>query len=165
MKIILGSVVKGFNLKSSLKKHFDIHEYQVIDVGCFGTDRFVKFPSIAERVAKALQDGFANFAVNCCGSGTGAGILTNKYRGVCAVSCESVQTARLARIVNDANCLCLGESVISSELACKMADVFLHTRFGDSDDVQKGVLDFWDEARRKAYAMGETAQSRQIEFL
>jgi len=136
-------------------------------VGCHETDKFVKFPSIGERVAKALNDGVAKFAINCCGNGTGtgAGITTDKYQGDCAVSCESVQTAKLARIVNDANCLCMGESIVSPELGGEMADVFITARFPDMEGIPQVVLDFWKEARDEASAKGETAKPREIKTL
>ncbi len=165
MKIIMGSVAKGYGLKMPIKAHLEAQGHEVIDVGCYDTDRFYKFPSVAERVAKALQDGVAPFAINCCGSGTGASICTNKYKGVCALSCESVKTAELARIVNDANCLCMGESIVPPELGCQMADAFLAAKFQDMDGIPDHVLAFWKEARDEAYAKGIDATEREIETL
>ncbi len=165
MKVIMGSVAKGFGLKKTIKEYLEKKGYEVIDVGCYDTETFYKFPSVGERVAKALQDGIAQFAINCCGSGTGASITTDKYKGVCALSCESVQTAKLARIVNDANCLCMGESVVPPELGCEMADAFLTSKFQDMEGILQEVLDFWKEARDEAYSKGEIAKDRKIETL
>lgn len=165
MRVIVGSVVKGFTLKTRIKKHLEQAGYEVIDVGCYGTDRFVKFPSIGQRVARALADGQAVLAVNCCGSGTGAALAAGKFRGVCAVSCESVQTARLARVVNDANVLCLGESIVDGELACDMVDAFLSAKFQDAPDVPENVLAFWQEARDELMARGERPETRDLETL
>ena len=165
MKVIMGSVAKGYGLKMPIKKHLEAQGHEVIDVGCHDTDTFYKFPSAAERVAKALQDGVAGFAINCCGSGTGASICTDKYKGVCATSCESVKTAELARVVNDANCLCMGESIVPPELGCEMADAFLVAKFQDMDGVRQEVLDFWKEARDEAFSKGETAGERKLETL
>lgn len=165
MKIIMGSVVKGYTLKTAIKEHLKKQGHEIIDVGCYKTDKFVKFPSIGQRVAEALQQGKARLAINCCGSGTGASISTNKFKGVCAICCESVQTARLARIVNDANCLCLGESVVAPELGCRMADAFINTEFQDMTDVPRDVLDFWKEARDEIMLKGEIAGTREIETL
>jgi len=120
---------------------------------------------MGQRVAQALQDGKAEVAINCCGSGTGASIAAGKFKGVCAVSCESVNTARLCRIVNDANVLCMGESIVSPELGCEMADAFLNAAFQDLDGVPKDVLDFWQEARDELMARGEYADDREIETL
>ncbi len=161
----MGSVVKGYQLKQAVKAHLEKQGHEVIDVGCYQTETFVKFPSMAERVAKALQDGVAPQAINCCGSGTGASICTDKFKGVCALSCESVKTAELARVVNDANCLCMGEGVVPPELGCQMADAFIAAKFQDMDGIPQKVLDFWQEARDEAYARGEIAKERDIEYL
>ena len=165
MRIVMGSVAKGFGLKTPVKAHLEAQGHEVIDVGCHDTDRFYKYPAVAERVARALQDGRADLAINCCGSGTGAAICTDKYRGVCAASCESVRTAELIRIVNDANCLCMGESIVSPELGCEMADAFLAARFLDMDGIPEDVLAFWKEARDEAYAKGVEATDRELETL
>ncbi len=165
MKIIMGSVSKGFALKQAIKAHLEKQGHKIIDVGCYDTDKFYKFPSVAERVAKALQDGVAEFAINCCGSGTGASICTDKYKGICALSCESVKTAELARIVNDANCLCMGEGVVNPELGCEMAEAFINARFQDMDGIPPKVLEFWKEARDEAYSKGTIAGEREIETL
>ena len=165
MKIIMGSVVKGFALKTAIKKYLERQGHAIIDVGCYQTDKFVKFTSIGQRVAEALQKGLAPLAINCCGSGTGAVISTNKFKGVCAVSCESVDTAKLARVVNDANCLCLGESVVNPELGQRMADAFIAARFQDMEGVPRDVLDFWQEARDELMARGAEAAPRDIETM
>ena len=165
MKIIMGSVAKGFGLKMPIKAHLEAQGHEIIDVGCYDTNTFYKFPAMAERVAKALQDGVADFAINCCGSGTGASICTNKYKDVCALSCETVKTAELARVVNDANCLCMGESIVEPELGCKMADAFLAAKFQDMDGIPDDVLGFWKEARDEAFSKGEVAIEREIEIL
>lgn len=165
MKIAVGSVVKGFGLKEAVKKHLENRGHTVIDVGCYGTDEFCKFPSIGQRIANALRTGEADLAINCCGSGTGAAISAGKFQGVCAVSCESEKTARLARVVNDANCLCMGEAVVSPELGCRMAEAFVDARFQDAPDVPEAVRSFWREARDELMARGAESTDRAMEFL
>ena len=165
MKIAVGSVVKGFPLKEAVKSHLQALGHTVLDVGCSDTGQFCKFPSVGERIAQVLNAGEAELAVNCCGSGTGAAISAGKFRGVCAVSCESEQTARLARVVNDANCLCLGEDVVTPELACRMADAFVEARFQDAPAAPETVRAFWREARDELMARGAESGPRGLEFL
>ena len=164
MKIIMGAPVKGKQLKDAVKNHLEKQGYEIIDVGCFSTDKFVKYPSIGERVAKAIQDGKADIAINCCGSGTGAAIGADKFKGVLACACESVKTAELIRKVNGANCLCMGEDVVSKALGCEMADAFIAAKFQDAP-VPQEILDFWAEARDEMIIRGETAIERDIEIL
>jgi ribose 5-phosphate isomerase B len=165
MKIIVGAPVKGFKLKAAVSKYLSDRGHEIIDVGCFETEKFVKYPSIGERVAKALQDGVAELAINLCGSGTGAAISANKYSGVIACACESVKTATLIRIVNGANCLCMGEDVVSEELGCEMAEAFVNAKFQDNPNVPAEVREFWKEARDEMIAKGIPAKDREIETL
>jgi ribose 5-phosphate isomerase B len=163
MKVIVGSAVKGFALKTAITKHLQAQGHEVIDVGCYNTDTFIKYTSVGERVAKAIQDGVAPLAINCCGSGTGASLSAGKFAGVCAVSCESVKTARLARVVNDANVLCMGEDIVSAELGCAMADAFVNAQFQDAPGTAPNVLAFWQEAGAEMKARGVKATERPLE--
>ncbi len=165
MRIVVASVVKGFQLKEAVKAHLQAQGHTVLDVGCPDRARFCKFPSVGQRIAHALVSGEADLAINCCGSGTGASISAGKFRGVCAVSCESEKTARLARVVNDANCLCMGEDVVAPDLACRMADAFVGARFQDAPAVPEPVRAFWKEARDELMARGDQAPGRDLEFL
>ncbi len=165
MKVALGSVVKGLSLKTVVKEHLEAAGHEILDVGCHNADVFVKFPSIGQRIAEALQSGTAELAVNFCGSGTGAAIAAGKFRDVCAVCCESVMTARLIRIVNGANCLCMGESVVAPELACEMVDAFISAQFQKLEGIPEAVTDFWAEARDELMARGDFALPRKIETL
>jgi len=162
MRIAMGSVVKGFDLKAVLKRHLEKQGHAVLDVGCHGKEVFIKYTSVGQRVAQALQSGQAELAINCCGSGSGASLAAGKFQGVCAVSCESVKTARLIRIVNGANCLCLGEDVVSPNLACEMADAFIAARFQDAQGIPADVLAFWQEARDELMRRGEIARPREL---
>ena len=165
MKIIMGSPVKGKELKDAVKMHLEKEGHEIIDVGCFTTEKFVKYPSVGERVAKALKDKLAPIAINFCGSGTGASMGANKFRGVLACSCESVKTAKLIREVNGANCLCMGEGIVSKELGCKMADAFITAIFQGVEGIPREVLDFWAEARDEMIARGDEPQIRELEVL
>jgi ribose 5-phosphate isomerase B len=165
MKIAVGSVVKGLKLKEAIKAHLQARGHTVIDVGCPDTVQFCKFPAVGQRIARALASAEANLAINCCGSGTGASISAGKFKGVCAVSCESEKTARLARVVNDANCLCMGEDVVTPELGCRMADAFVEARFQDAPAVPETVREFWREARDELMARGADPCMRELEFL
>jgi len=165
MKIIVGSPVKGFKLKTAVVRHLAERGHEIIDIGCYDTDRFVKYPAIGERVAKTLAEGAAELAINFCGSGTGAAISANKFAGVLACACESVQTATLIRIVNGANCLCMGEDVVSEALGCEMADAFINATFQDNPNVAPEIREFWKNARDEMIAKGVVAREREIEML
>jgi ribose 5-phosphate isomerase B len=157
--------VKGFALKNAVQAYLEQNGHEVIDVGCYDTSVFAKFPSIAERAAKILSDGKADLGVLCCGSGTGMALAAGKFRGICAVSCESPLTAELGRKVNDANVLCMGESIVTPDVACKIVEAFLKTEFQDAPAIPKEVRAFWAEARDEISARGIEARDREIETM
>ena len=165
MKIIIGAPIKGFKLKTVLSQYLADRGHEMIDVGCYETDKFVKYTSVAERIAKGLQEGVAPLAISLCGSGTGAAISVNKFSGVLACACESVKTALLCRIINGANCLCMGEEIVPESLACEMAEAFTGATFRDNPNVSPEVREFWREARDEMVVKGETARNRDIETL
>lgn len=165
MDVILGSVVKGFTLKETIKAHLVRQGHAVIDVGVRGTDSFAKYSAVGERVANALREKKGGMAVNICGTGTGAAIAAGKFRGIIAVVCESVTAARMIRVVNDANCLCLGEDMVTPEQACDMVDAFLSAEFQDAPAVPQPVLEFWAEARDEFMARGPEPRHRELEAL
>jgi ribose 5-phosphate isomerase B len=64
-----------------------------------------------------------------CGSGNGVAITANKHQGIRAALCWNEELAALARQHNDANVLALPARFISYELAERLAEIFLTTRF------------------------------------
>jgi ribose 5-phosphate isomerase B len=105
-------------------------------------------------VARALQDGAADFGIVCCNFGCSACAGVAKYRGVIAMACESVRTAEMARKVTGANVLCLGQTVVAPELACQIADAFVQAKFLDQAGVPDKVREFRKAAREQVMAYG-----------
>ena len=165
MRIVIGSVVKGFALKGAIKQWLEKAGHTVTDVGCPDTAVFVKFPSIAERAARVLQQGEADFGVLCCGSGTGMALAAGKFAGLCAIAAESPLAAEFGRRVNDANVVCLGESLVAPDLACRIVQCFLETKFQDAPAIPERVRNFWAEARDEIRAKGVVARDRDMETL
>jgi ribose 5-phosphate isomerase B len=165
MRLVVGAVVKGFGLKEAVAEYLRQAGHEVVDVGCYDQAVFVKFTSIAERAARVLQAGEAELGILCCGSGTGMALASGKFRGVCAISAESPEAAELGRRVNDANVLCMGESLVTPEGACRIVEVFLATKFQDAPAIPEQVREFWREARDEISARGVEAGEREIETL
>ena len=85
---------------------------------------------------------------------------------VCAVCCESVETVRLTRMINDSNVLCMGESIVAPDLACEMVDIFLSTAFQDAPaEIPEAVVEFWREPRDEFMARGPIPEPRDLEIL
>jgi len=165
MKVAIGSVVKGFALKTAVKQYLENNGHEVVDVGCYDTAVFAKFPSIAERAARVLQKGEAELGVLCCGSGTGMALAAGKFAGICAISAESPLAAEFGRKVNDANVLCMGESLVTPDLGARIVEAFLSNKFQDMPAAPENVRAFWAEARDEIAARGAQATDREIETL
>lgn len=163
MKLVIGSVVAGFDLKEHLKDHLAGQRHEVLDVGPASKGVFVKYTAVGERIAWALRSEEAQLAINICGSGTGASVAAGKFKGVISVVCESVETARMIRVINDANCLCLGENIVAPDRACRMVDAFLAAEFQDVPQASEPIRRFWAEARDEFLARGPEPQERALE--
>ncbi|MCG8421848.1 MAG: RpiB/LacA/LacB family sugar-phosphate isomerase [Proteobacteria bacterium] len=61
----------------------------------------------AERTCRRVQHRPDRVGVLICSTGMGMSIAANKFRGIYAVRCLTVEDAQLARTINNANVLCL----------------------------------------------------------
>lgn len=128
MKIIMGADPLGYDLKESVKKHLTAKGYEIVDVSPTNDmDYFKVGYEVGERIANNEFDRGFIF----CGTGMGVNIVANKFTGVYSALCESIETARLSRIINNANILAMGGIVMTPYMANQMADVFMDTPFSE----------------------------------
>ena len=59
----------------------------------------------------------------------GMSIVANKYKGVRAAVVNDIETAKLTRLHNDSNVLCLAGKNLSFDKAKEIVDVWLETEF------------------------------------
>jgi len=128
MRVAIGSDHAGWELKERIKEFLLAKGYEVID---FGTDspQSTHYPLFAKEVALAVQEGRADRGILVCGTGIGMSITANKFRGVRAALCCNEYMAKMSRLHNDANVLCLGDRVLGEELALAIVDVWMNTPF------------------------------------
>ncbi len=125
--IIIGSDHGGFKLKTEIIKHLQELGYQVSDLGCYSLDS-CDYPIIAKSVAEeVLATGKKGILI--CGTGIGVSIAANRFKGIRASHCTDTYTARMTRMHNDSNILCLGERVLGIGLALDIVDIWLNTEF------------------------------------
>ena len=126
-KIIIGSDHGGFNLKNTIIKHLESNGIEVVDLGCH-TPESCDYPIIAQTVAKEVLATNSR-GILVCGTGIGVSIAANRFDGIRASHCTDTFTARMTRMHNDSNILCLGERVLGVGLALDIVDVWLNTPF------------------------------------
>jgi ribose 5-phosphate isomerase B len=69
--------------------------------------KHLHYLSSAEQVCRTVQADPDSFGILCCGTGMGMSIAANKFGGIYAARCMTVEDAELARTINNANVLCL----------------------------------------------------------
>lgn len=82
----------------------------------------------AELVCRALQQDEEAFGILCCGTGMGMSIAANKFTGVYAARCISVEDAECARTINNANVLCVAANR-GFEMNRPILDAFARTPY------------------------------------
>ncbi len=127
-KVFIGCDHGGFNLKEEVKAHLVEQGFEVQDFGCHSTES-VDYPDYAILVGQAVLDHSGSLGILICGTGIGMSMAANKMRGVRAALCHDVFSARLTRMHNDAQILCMGGRVIGIGPALEIADAFTHSSF------------------------------------
>ena len=125
--ILIGSDHGGYNLKNEIIKHLEANGYDIKDFGCFSTES-CDYPVIAKEVARAVLE-TGNKGILVCGTGIGMSITANRFDGIRASHCTDTFTARMTRMHNDSNILCLGERITGAGLALDIVDIWLKTEF------------------------------------
>jgi len=100
----------------------------VQDFGTFSNES-VDYPLFIRPAAESVADGLCDLGIVLGGSGNGEAMAANKVKGVRCALCWSEETAKLAKEHNDANVLSIGQRQISEELALKIVDTWLNTKF------------------------------------
>jgi ribose 5-phosphate isomerase B len=128
--VAIGADHAGFALKEHLRR--ELSEVELLDFGTHSEDS-CDYPDVAAAVARAVAAGEVALGILVCGTGVGMSIAANKVGGVRAAACSETYTARLTRLHNDANVLCLGARAIGPDLAADVARMFVATAFDGGD--------------------------------
>lgn len=118
----------GYPLKEELKKHFDEIGVKYIDYGCHGLQS-VNYPEYATKLCNGITTGECTLGILVCGTGIGMSMAANKHKGIRAACCSDTFSARMTRMHNDANVLCMGARVVGAGLAFDLADLFITTEY------------------------------------
>jgi len=136
MKLAISSDHRGIKLVKSIimmlnelsdfslpDQHIEILDYSP------KKDTSVDYPDYAAKVAKTVSANHADKGILVCGSGIGMSICANKFKNVRAALVYNEKTAKMCRKHNDANILCLGADMTEKQLALKLVQIFLETKF------------------------------------
>lgn len=126
--VIIGSDHAGFSLKEIVKSYLQDKGIPVVDAGCFD-EASVHYPKIAQDLSRKISTGEFERGILICGTGIGMSISANRIENVRATLCQDHFTARMSRMHNNSNVLCMGARVIGQDVAIEMVDVWLNTEF------------------------------------
>ena len=127
MRVYLGSDHAGFELKARLVQWLAESGHQPEDCGPASYQPDDDYPVYVMRAASSAVGDPGSLGIVIGGSGNGEQMAANKIRGVRAALVWSTETARLARLHNNANVLSLGAREYSIEDALSFAKVFVAT--------------------------------------
>lgn len=126
MKIYIASDHAAFNEKNALVEYLK-PKYEVVDLGTH-TAESTNYPEWVKKLVENVRTEKVP-GILLCGSGIGVCMAANRYKGIRAALCRDEDDAKMTRLHNDANVLCLSGRKTPQDLIYKIADVFLTTPF------------------------------------
>ncbi len=139
MRVFLGSDHAGFELKATLLDHLAGQGHDAVDCGALTYDPEDDYPAPCIDAAARTVAEPGSLGVVIGGSGNGEQIAANKVRGVRAALVWNDETARLARLHNNANIISLGARNHPVEDALRFVDLFLATPFSGEERHQRRI--------------------------
>ncbi len=127
-KLCIASDHAGYKLKEDVKNYLISKNVSIIDLGPF-SDNSVDYPIFAKKVSTRVGSKRSDKGILICGSGTGMAISANKTKGIRAAVCYNMKSTKLSRQHNNANVICLGSRFTKKNIALKLVDAFLNTKF------------------------------------
>ena len=127
MRIALGSDEDHPTARSVLawlkQQGYEVHAVGVLDGPA------LPWPQVAQGVAQGVISGQADEGILFCWTGTGVALAANKLRGIRAALCADAETARGARLWNDANVLCLSLRSTTPAVAEEILQAWFATHY------------------------------------
>lgn len=133
VKIYIGSDHAGFALKEKIKFWFSKKDVYFEDFGSYDSKKSDDYPDYAFKVAEKVARHKEARGILICGSGTGMVIAANKVKGIRAAVGYDAYSAKMARIDNDTNVLCLRARKIPAKDDLNIIKAWLRTKFSNKD--------------------------------
>ena len=116
-----------------------------------GVGETLPWPHVARNVAEDVAQHDSDEGILLCWTGTGVSMAANKVPGIRAALCSDAETARGARLWNNANVLCLSMRRTSEVIAKEILETWFSTQYepNPTDDASLAVIEELDRERRK----------------
>ncbi len=137
MKIALAADHAGYPLKQHILEVLTDLGYETIDLGVETDAVPSDYPDAAAAVAHTLLDGRAERGILICGSGVGASIAANKFKGIYACVCHDIYSAHQGVEHDRMNVLCLGARIVGEAVAEELSLAFLKAEPSEAERHQR----------------------------
>jgi len=111
-------------------------DFEIILVGAIKTGKPEPWPLVGYEVGELVANGKADWGIVICYTGTGVSIAANKVRGVRAALCNDAETARGARLWNNANVLALSGRLVTEYVAKEILEAWISTTKIDESEAR-----------------------------
>ncbi len=126
MKLFIASDHAAFNEKQALFEYLK-KNHDIIDLGTHSLES-THYPEWTKKlVENVLKE--KTLGILLCGSGIGVCMAANRYAGIRAALCRDEDDAKMTRLHNNANVLCMSGRKTEVEVLKRITDVFLTTQF------------------------------------
>lgn len=127
MKLVIASDHAAFEAKQTLVNFLKQEGHDVLDVGTHSLES-THYPEWAKKlVAEVLSQKIPGILL--CGSGIGVSMTANRFKGIRAALCHDEDDAKMSRLHNNANVICLAGRKTNIDQLKRMVNVFLTTSF------------------------------------
>jgi ribose 5-phosphate isomerase B len=133
MIVALGNDHAGFPLREMAIETIRAAGHEVLDCGAFEMVRGDDYPDFAAKVCSAIMQGRAERGVLVCGSGVGASVAANKFRGIRCALCHDNFSAHQGVEDDDMNVIALGARIVGPSVAAELIRSFLGARFSRAE--------------------------------
>jgi RpiB/LacA/LacB family sugar-phosphate isomerase len=128
IKVFLGADHAGFKLKEKVRSLLLKKGYIVNDL----SPELVKgddYPAHAFKVSRSVRQNSGSKGILICGSGIGMSIAANRLKGIRAVDAYDNYTAKMSRVDENSNVLCLRARKFSERQSINLINIWLSTNF------------------------------------
>lgn len=130
MRLCFGSDHAAIELRDALVELAKAAGHEIVaQFGPSVATQKADYPDVALELGTRVSSDPDLVGVLVCGTGQGMAMTANRIRGIRAVVCSDVFSAKMGRAHNDANVLCMGHRVVGLGLAAELLTAFCSTAF------------------------------------
>ncbi|MTI87988.1 MAG: ribose 5-phosphate isomerase B [Balneolaceae bacterium] len=128
MIIPIASDHAGYPAKEIVKAFLEENGHTPIDFGTHSEDS-VDYPDYAVQVSEKVNSNEYELGILICGSGQGVCMTANKYPRIRAGLVYNTESAKMTRLHNNANILCLPGRELEEQQLKELVQTWLDTDF------------------------------------